>query len=108
MGATIDYGILFTNNYREARATHNKLNSICQAYKMSTHTIITSGMIMTLAPLAMSFMLDDPTIVMILRCIAVGAFACLLLMIFILPGLLAACDRFVIRRRPKKEAKPIE
>ena len=108
MGATIDYGILFTNNYREARVTHNKLNSICQAYKMSTHTIITSGMIMTLAPLAMSFMLDDPTIVMILRCIAVGAFACLLLIIFILPGLLAACDRFVIRRRPKKESKPIE
>ena len=108
MGATIDYGILFTNNYREARATHNKLNSICQAYKMSTHTIITSGMIMTLAPLAMSFMLDDPTIVMILRCIAVGAFACLLLIIFILPGLLAAYDRFVIRRRPKKESKPIE
>jgi len=108
MGATIDYGILFTNNYREARATHNKLNSICQAYKMSTHTIITSGMIMTLAPLAMSFMLDDPTTVMILRCIAVGAFACLLLIIFILPGILATFDRFVIRRRPKKEAKPIE
>jgi hypothetical protein len=75
---------------------------------MSTHTIITSGMIMTLAPLAMSFMLDDPTIVMILRCIAVGAFACLLLIIFILPGLLAAFDRFVIKRRFKKEAKPKE
>lgn len=108
MGATIDYGILFTNNYREARVKLNKLDSISKAYKMSTHTIITSGMIMTLAPLAMSFMLDDPTIVMILRCIAVGAFACLLLIIFILPGLLAAFDRFVIKRRPKKESKPIE
>ena len=32
MGATIDYGILFTNNYREARATSSKIDSIRKAY----------------------------------------------------------------------------
>ena len=99
MGATIDYGILFTNNYREARASTCKIESIRRAYMASTHTIFTSGMIMTLAPLAMSLMLDDTTTVMILRCIAIGAFAALLLIIFVLPGLLAAFDRFVVGKQ---------
>lgn len=103
MGATIDYGILFTNNYREARASMSKINSIRKAYMSSTHTIFTSGMIMTLAPLAMSLMLDDPTTVMILQCIAAGAFAAVLLIIFVLPGLLAAFDRFVVKAKAKTE-----
>ena len=99
MGATIDYGILFTNNYREARASLCKLESIRKAYMASTHTIFTSGMIMTMAPLAMSLMLDDANIAMILQCIAAGAFAAVLLIVFVLPGLLAALDRFVVRKR---------
>ena len=99
MGATIDYGILFTNNYREARASASKIDSIRKAYLASTHTILTSGTIMTLAPFAMSIMIDDATIATILRCIAAGALAAVLLIIFVLPGLLAAFDRFVIRKQ---------
>jgi predicted RND superfamily exporter protein len=99
MGATIDYGILFTNNYREARVSNCKIESIRRAYMASTHTILTSGMIMTLAPLVMSLMIDDEMIVMILQCIAAGALASVLLIIFVLPGLLAAFDRFVVRKR---------
>jgi predicted RND superfamily exporter protein len=108
MGATIDYGILFTNNYREARVMECKIESIRRAYQSSMHTILTSGMIMTLAPFAMSLMVDDKMIEMILRCIAAGALAALLLIIFVLPGLLAAFDRFVIRRRPKAKQQPSE
>ena len=99
MGATIDYGILFTNNYREARASTSKIDSIRKAYLASTHTIFTSGTIMTLAPFAMSIMIDDATIATILRCIAAGALAAVLLIIFVLPGLLAAFDRFVVGRK---------
>ena len=99
MGATIDYGILFTNNYREARATTSKIDSIRKAYLVSTHTILTSGTIMTLAPFVMSIMIDDATIATILRCIAAGALAAVLLIIFVLPGLLAAFDKFVVGRK---------
>ena len=108
MGATIDYGILFTNNYREARVTECKIESIRKAYMSSTHTILTSGMIMTLAPFAMSLMVDDKMIEMILRCIAAGALAAVLLIIFVLPGLLAAFDRFVVSRRSKAKQQPSE
>ena len=99
MGATIDYGILFTNNYREARATTSKTDSIRKAYMASTHTILTSGTIMTMAPFAMSILIDDATIATILKCIAAGALAAVLLILFVLPGLLAAFDRFVVRRK---------
>ena len=99
MGATIDYGILFTNNYREARATMSKTDSIRKAYLASTHTILTSGTIMTMAPFAMSILIDDATIATILKCIAAGALAAVLLILFVLPGLLAAFDRFVVRQK---------
>ncbi len=99
MGATIDYGILFTNNYREARATTSKTDSIRKAYMASTHTILTSGTIMTMAPFAMSILIDDATIATILKCIAAGALAAVLLILFVLPGLLAAFDRFVVRQK---------
>lgn len=102
MGATIDYGILFANNYREARASLSIKNAIWEAYKSSTHTIVTSGTIMTIAPLAMSFMMDDPTTIMILQCIAIGAFAAVMLIIFVLPGLLGAFDRFIAKRKKTK------
>ena len=102
MGATIDYGILFTNNYREARTSLSVKNAIWEAYKSSTHTIVTSGTIMTIAPLAMSFMMDDPTTIMILQCIAIGAFAAVMLIIFVLPGLLGAFDRFIAKRKKTK------
>ena len=105
MGATIDYGILFTNNYREARTSLDIKGAIRKAYKSSTHTIVTSGTIMTIAPLAMSFMMDDPTTIMILQCIAIGAFAAVMMIIFVLPGLLAAFDRFIARRKKKTEPK---
>ena len=101
MGATIDYGILFTNNYREARASSSKIDSIRKAYMASTHTILTSGTIMTMAPFAMSVLIDDATIAKILQCIGVGALAAVLLIIFVLPGLLAAFDKFVVRKRNK-------
>ena len=105
MGATIDYGILFANNYRETRKSQSIKDSIRSAYKSSTHTIVTSGTIMTIAPLAMSFMMDDTTTIMILQCIAIGAFAAVMLIIFVLPGLLAAFDRFIARRKKKTEPK---
>jgi len=103
MGATIDYAILFTNNYREARESLSKIDSIRKAYMSSTHTIFTSGMIMTLAPFVMALMMDDPTIAMILRCIAAGALAALLLIVFVLPGLLAAFDKYVVKKQQKSE-----
>lgn len=98
MGATIDYGILFTTYYREKRRTMGIADAIRESYKGSILTIMTSGMIMVGAPGVMSLLVtDNAAISMIVGCISAGAFAAIMLIIFVLPGVLAALDRFVIR-----------
>ncbi len=48
MGATIDYGILFTNYYREQRGLLDGKEALSAAYDGSIHTILTSASIMVL------------------------------------------------------------
>ena len=96
MGATIDYGILFTNYYRGFRRTgHCKSESLMLSYRGSIHTIMTSGMIIIFAPYIMSVLLTDPTICSILSSLTFGALAAIGLILLVLPAMLAACDRFV-------------
>lgn len=102
MGAAIDYGILFSNYYREQRATHSVPDALHASYQGSIHTILTSGLILILVPGAMSFLVADPTVSSIVRSISIGALATVLLILFVLPSLLALCDRFIIKISPKK------
>ena len=97
MGATIDYGILFTNCYKECRRTMDIRDALAGAYKASRHTITTSGTILTVAPGAMALMVDNVTISSIVGCIAIGAFAAVTLILVILPGIIATCDRLIVR-----------
>lgn len=95
MGAAIDYGILFANYYREKRLHSDIPTALRESYQGSTHTILTSGLILILVPGAMSVLVDDATVASIVRSISVGALATVILMLLVLPGLLATCDRFV-------------
>ena len=95
MGATIDYAILFTGYYREKRKKLPIADSLRKAYKNSTHSIMTSGLILILCPYIMSLLLTDPTLSTILSSISVGALSAILLIVFVLPGLLAAFDKVV-------------
>lgn len=99
MGATIDYGILFTNYYREKRQTMEIPQALAASYSHSIHTILTSGLIMILATAAIGLSPVEPTIAQICQTISLGALSATVLILFVLPGLLAACDRFVVKRR---------
>lgn len=101
MGAAIDYGILFANYYRENRASQDVSTSLRNSYKHSIHTILTSGLILILVPGAMAVLVSDVTISSIVRSIAVGALATVLLVLLVLPGILATCDKIIVRA-PKK------
>ncbi len=46
MGATIDYGILFISQYREARADADRIDALCIAMDRSLRTILTSSFIL--------------------------------------------------------------
>ena len=99
MGATIDYGILFTNYYREARNTTQIQDSLSAAYDGATHTILTSGLILILVTAILGRLFADPTVRAIVGTISMGSLCAVLLILFVLPGLLAICDKLVVRKK---------
>ncbi len=109
MGATIDYGILLTNYYRENRKKYEPKEALAEAYKGAIHTIMTSGLIMIFVTAIISMFYGDPTVAQICRTISVGVAAAILLIVFILPGMLAAFDKLItqegkaIRKAKKKK-----
>ena len=98
MGATIDYGILYTSYYREHRRKTDRLTAVREAYDGSLHTILTSAMIMIVAAGILGFVFANPAIGEICLTISRGAFSATLLIVFILPGVLAALDRLMCAR----------
>ena len=99
MGATIDYGILFTNYYRENRNRLAPPEALKAAYDGSVHSIMTSGLIIVLITGIFGYTYPDPTVAEICRTIATGALSAILVILFMLPGLLAAMDRLMIRKK---------
>lgn len=101
LGATVDYGILYTSYYREARNTLDKKEAIIKALNNSIHTILTSASILIVVTGALGIMLmnSDRAISEILLIIAKGGFCATALVVFILPGIISALDRFVVNKR---------
>lgn len=96
MGATIDYGILFANYYRENRKTSLPIDAVCAAYRGSIRTILTSGLIMVIGPGSMALFIDDLMISNIVGCLAVGAFVAIVLTLTVVPAVLVALDKWVV------------
>lgn len=92
MGATIDYSILFMSYYRDSRMRMGVPGAISAAYKGASHSILTSGLILTLASFAMSLFINDQLVAKILKCLASGALSAILIIFLILPGAIALCD----------------
>ncbi|MGN0073259.1 MAG: efflux RND transporter permease subunit [Coriobacteriales bacterium] len=102
MGATIDYAILYTTNYREARRTHGVRSSVGEAYRNSIRTITMSGSILVVVCFMLGMTAGGVT-GQICLVISEGAAASVILVLLVLPGLLAAFDRLVV---PKKLSAP--
>ena len=101
MGATIDYGILFTSYYRENRTRLEPLEALKAAYNGSIHSIMTSGLIIVLITGIFGYTYPDPTVAEICRTIATGAFSAIVVILLMLPGLLATTDRLLVKRKRK-------
>ena len=106
MGATIDYGILYTSYYREMRETMSVRDALIAAYRGSIHTVLTSGSIMVLVTAVVGKFFGNPTIEQICRTISIGAFSAILLILLFLPGMLALLDRWVLPRDLRRRLYP--
>jgi uncharacterized protein len=95
LGAMVDYGILYADYYREARRNNDKKTSVAIALRSAIHTILTSGLVLIGVSVGVGviYLAAEPAIAEILFTIAKGTFAAELLIIFFLPGVLAALDR---------------
>jgi len=99
----IDYGILYTANYIEARRTHSIKDAIITALNHSIDTILTSGLIIVLITFVVGLLFRGVNVAIseILLLIAQGCFIGVVLSIFVLPSLVAVFDRFVTKAKAK-------
>lgn len=98
MGATIDYAILYTSYYIEARERKQRKAAVCEAYNKSIHAIATSSSILILATLVVGSCTSGVTS-MILNTISAGTVCATVLILILLPALLAAMDKIIMRKK---------
>ena len=102
MGATIDYAIVYTTYYKESRETMNVQNAIINAYNKSIHTILSSSSILIIVTLIVSSF-ADAIAAKICETISQGTFCSVILILLILPGVLATCDKLICRKNAYKD-----
>ena len=102
MGATIDYGILFTNYYVEHRKACAIREATQRAYEGAIHTIATSGLILVLVTSIIGRLFGDPTITAIVNTLSIGSLVAIILILAFLPGILITFDRGIIRKTKGK------
>ncbi len=98
MGATIDYAILFTENYRVARKTQTVRDALAYSYRLTIHTVACSGGILFITTGVLGLFSPDPTTSQVCLTLAEGAGIALVFILLLLPATLACCDRVI---RPK-------
>lgn len=97
MGATIDYAIVYTTYYKEMREAMGVRDSLVYAYNKSIHTILSSSSILIIVTLVVaSFSEAIPA--MICKTVSEGTFCSVILILFVLPGVLAAFDKLICRK----------
>ena len=100
MGATIDYGILLSDQYRSLRrAGQDSDSALSQALHRSLPTVLTSGVILVTAGFIIGQVCTVYYISSIGALLARGAAISALLVLVLLPSLLSLFDRFLIERR---------
>ena len=100
MGATIDYAILYTSYYIEHRKTMNKKEAVINSYNKSINTILTSASILIIVTFVVGEFTSGITS-MICKTLSQGTLCSALLILLLLPAMLAACDKLIIKKISK-------
>lgn len=103
MGATIDYAIVYTSYYKEFREKQMSIvEALIGAYSSSSHTILTSSLILTIVTFIVG-KFAEPIAAKICITISKGTLCSTILILFILPGVLAALDKFILKKQREIE-----
>lgn len=99
MGATIDYGILYSSNYIEERKSKDKIQSICISMRNSIKTILTSSLILVSTCLTVGLIMTQKIISQTCMIIAYGTICAVVMVVFVLPSVIAILDRFIVKKK---------
>ncbi len=107
LGATIDYSILMTGNYLDARTQGDKKEAAIRTVTQSALSILTSGCILAAAGYGLYFLTSIEAVGSLGRLIGRGALLSMFLVLFMLPACLMAFDRLIIKpdHAQKKHAR---
>lgn len=97
MGATIDYAILYTSYYMEHRKNMEIKEAIINSYNKSIHTILNSSSILIIVTLIVA-RFSSAIASKICKTISEGTLCSTILILILLPAMLAACDKFIIKK----------
>ena len=97
MGATIDYAILYTSYYLEHRKTMSVKETVINSYNKSIHTILNSSSILIIVTLIVANY-ASAIAAKICKTISEGTLCSTILILVLLPAILAACDKFIVKK----------
>ena len=95
LGATIDYGILFTDRYKEFRRKREPKEAVIETLKVCTISILTSAVILALAGIILGLISTNGVLSQLGILVGRGAVLSFVLVIFVLPTLLILLDKLI-------------
>lgn len=95
LGATVDYAILYTNEYMFLRQTYNKKDSVIKAGEKVYHSIIPPALILISAGVILSIVSSITLVSELGTVLGRGALLSLLMVIIVLPILLLFLDKVI-------------
>ncbi len=95
LGATVDYGILFTHHYLTSRRLANKKESVVEAVTRSTPTVITPAGILILAAIMLGLFSSNGIISQLGSILGRGTAISTAMVLMVLPALLMLLDGLI-------------
>ncbi len=98
LGATVDYSILLTGNYLDARSQGDRKEAAIRSVTTSALSVLTSGIILTLIGYGLYFLTTIDAVATLGEMIGRGALLSVILVLFLLPICLMIFDKLIVKQ----------
>lgn len=102
LGATIDYAILMSSRYIEERENYGQWDAAKRTVSSCAVSVMTSASILAFSGMALGLVSTNLVLSQLGVLVGRGAVISLMIVLFILPPMLAVCDRFVVRKKNRR------
>ncbi len=102
LGATIDYAILMSSRYIEERENYGQRDAAKRTISSCAVSVMTSASILAFSGMALGLVSTNLVLSQLGVLVGRGAVISLMIVLFILPPMLAVCDRFVVRKKNRR------